>query len=721
MTSANTWPKWLSWLLASLVLFQIIVLCTAPIKDGDIFFHMVYGQTALEEKTLIADHSRYTWTPASNDNLYCNWFSQVFFYLLYSAGGFFALFAFKYVVALIFFGLLLHLAKLTGSLKNPIMWAIGIVGFSMSNHSGVVIKPEAFSFIGIMLFCYLWARIRLSSNQSSRLPYFYPVIMAIWVNSHGGFIFGATFLFLMWLGEQINIFFSPQEALPRGTRKHLFIACVLSAGALFVNPHGAEYLINIAQGLQGSSVEELRTVSDYRTAFSIEGHWMNLPSFLVIALALLALALRDPIRDKRINWAVILTNLFFTFLFCYMVRTAYFWGVVFSFMSLYLLKYTSSLPMPRAKWIRIGQIAAPVGFTLIFSLVLLYKKTYQPGGNHWFGYGMSIRNPQDEAEYIREHLSTFKLGNDYDSGAYLMWTLYPDQKHMIDQRYFPFKAWYAEYFNAMNGIGTKKFIDKMDCDIWCIGYISNKAIDWFRDSPEWELLFYGQSAVIFARHDLDLEPASPLGGKTIENIPALSWAGSLLTFAANIEDWEGALRIYHGFSGNFSGSKAATDARRFLEGSLFYRAHNFALAAERFTPLEGGSSFKDDGILSNSYLHTTADHWNKNELDTAFTYAQATVLVASKNLMAHYNYGVMAAFLEADGDSLKTVKGLPNWRKSLQIYVDHFDKVNNLPSQTLTLAHDVLGAGIKEKPQLIEPRKPDPEKIDYFKGLLEQL
>ncbi|MEM1159173.1 MAG: hypothetical protein AAGH72_13070 [Verrucomicrobiota bacterium] len=723
MSANGTWPKWLPWLLSGLVLLQIIVLCTSPIKDGDIFFHMVYGKTALEEKTLIADHSIYTWSPASNDTLYCNWFSQIFFYLCYTIGGFAPLFAFKYAIGLIFFGLLLHLAKLTRLLQSPMMWAIGIVCFSMAAPSGVVIKPEAFSFIAIMLFSYLWVRIRLSSGQNAcYLPYCYPLIMAIWVNSHGGFIFGATFLLVMWLGEQLNVFFCPKEALSPVMRKHLLIACIFSAAALLVNPHGIAYPINIASGLlDKSTVNDFKTISDYRTVFSSEANWMNLPSFFAIALALLTLTIRDSIQSRRYNWAVILTNLVFAGIFCYMLRTAYFWSAVLAMTSLYLLKDSSSLLRPNHKLFRYSLAVAPVVFALIFSVVLFYKKTVTPGENNWFGYGMSVRNPQEEAEYIKDRLSAFKLGNDYDSGAYLMWTLYPDQKHMIDQRYFPFKSWYAEYFRAFSGKDTQRFIDQMDCDIWCIGFNHIKAINWFRNSPEWETVFYGQSAAVFGRYDHGSEPAKPLGGKTIEEITILSRAVRLLSFSVNIEDWNGAFRIYEGMANRFPDTKALADARRLLEGTLFYRAHQFSLAAERLTPSESGSIFRDDGILRNAYLHTTVDLWKHNETDTAFIYAQAAVLIAPKDLMAHYNYGMIAAFVEINGLDLQTVNEMPDWKQSLRIYVDNFQQVSNLPVHTLTSARNTLHEKSINKPSLIEPRKPDPDKISYYQNLINQL
>ena len=59
----------------------------------------------------------------------------------------------------------------------------------------------------------------------------------------------------------------------------------------------------------------------------------------------------------------------------------------------------------------------------------------------WFGFGISYQNSVQEAEFIRNHLSNYFLGNDYDTGGYLLWALSPEQKIFIDPRYFPFKDW----------------------------------------------------------------------------------------------------------------------------------------------------------------------------------------------------------------------------------------------------------------------------------------
>jgi len=700
----------------------MIVLVTSPIKDGDLWWQMAYGEFILNEGTLLVDHAAFTWSPVDHTTVYCCWLAQLFFYFLYSVGGIASIFVIKYLSCLFFLGLTADIARRTNTLTHPVTWTIALVGMAMSNHSGIVLKPELFSFIAMILVTYVWVRIRLTTNRNSRLPYFLPLIMLVWVNSHGGVVFGAAFICLMWLGEEVNALFSPRRALPLGTRRHLFISTLLSGASLLATPYGISYPLNLARGfLGGTSVSNVKTVSDFQTAFSSQGNLLHLPDYLFASLIIFVPMVVISISKKRIDWSIIITAGFFALLYCYMLRTTYFWGAVFVASGILLLKNHARMLSPVNKVGRVVLISIPVMFGLTVSGVLLREKTKTPVLNRWFGYGMSMTNPVEEAQYIQKHLSTFKIGNDYDSGAYLMWALYPEQKHMIDPRYFPFQHWYAEYYNAFKGHNTQQFINKMNCDIWCVGFLHREAVDWFRKSPDWKPLFYGARAVVFGRRDLYFEDTGSLGGKELDNIRIPGRALDVLTFALNINDWESATRIYQGAKRNFPDNLAVNDARRVLEGIYAYNSRDYESAAEILKIPKGEAVFRSDGILLNSYLHLTVQKWNENKEAEAFTYAQAALLTARNDLIAHYNYGVAGAYLESSGITLQVAEGLPFWWESLQFFLNNYQKVGNVPGQTADVARNMLGSAIRSRPPLMEPGKPSEEKIEFYKSLLSDL
>ena len=75
-----------------------------PIMDGDLWFQMAYARQMLENRTLILDHTAFSWSPTDGSLIYCAWLMQFLLYGLYSLGGLPLFFVFRYVV----FGVFLH-------------------------------------------------------------------------------------------------------------------------------------------------------------------------------------------------------------------------------------------------------------------------------------------------------------------------------------------------------------------------------------------------------------------------------------------------------------------------------------------------------------------------------------------------------------------------------------------------------------------------------------
>ena len=73
---ARWWP---AILFAVLLLLIVGVRFAQPIEDGDIFWHMIYGSQMVEHGPLRVGHSLFSWTPASNEMIYCAWTGELLF------------------------------------------------------------------------------------------------------------------------------------------------------------------------------------------------------------------------------------------------------------------------------------------------------------------------------------------------------------------------------------------------------------------------------------------------------------------------------------------------------------------------------------------------------------------------------------------------------------------------------------------------------------------
>jgi tetratricopeptide (TPR) repeat protein len=167
-----------------------------------------------------------------------------------------------------------------------------------------------------------------------------------------------------------------------------------------------------------------------------------------------------------------------------------------------------------------------------------------------FGSKDNYLSPLEEAGFIKKHLSGIKMGNDYDSGAYLLWALYPETKIFIDARYYPYKDWYGDYIDFCSGKNVMSFLKKYPCDLWCLTY-NFPGLNYFIESPEWKLIYYGSSICLFARKDLPLPDYVSLKAKGLTSNLDISQAIKILHFSLKINDIDTAREIVHSMKGGF--------------------------------------------------------------------------------------------------------------------------------------------------------------------------
>lgn len=535
----STWNRLWPWLLGLLVLTTLGIRYAEPVRDGDLWWQMAYGRYLIENRTLVPDHTIFTWTPADNATIYCAWLSEMFLYLLHEAGGLTALFTFRYACLLIFVLVVVGRAYRLGVASHPLTWLICLLGVLMSQ-SAAFIKPEIFSFVLMTLTVLVWWYIKSSGEKAWSACYLFPILMVVWVNSHGGFIFGATFLCVMALGEALNVLLSPDLALPPKVRRHLLLSLLLSALTVLVTPYGWRYPAHLIPSLLRKRIGDFRVIEAYGSSLDRGASQFHYADYLVLAGLILLGLLLQGLRRRRLDWAVITTNLVLAALYGRYLRATYYLAPVFSLSAVHLLARGPAWLWPKGRVRAYG-----LGTAISLVCVLLgaragFDAVCRPYEARWFGFGISYQNPVEEAEFLRTHFSGRRLGNDYSSGGYLLWALWPETKVMIDPRQFPFREWIDQYGAFHAGRSVEGFLKAFPCEVWCIRYACRPLIWWFVHSPEWKVVFYGPSAVVFARKDLpDLED-KPRAGEGLGEIRNIDQAVQVLTFASMIHDWNTA-------------------------------------------------------------------------------------------------------------------------------------------------------------------------------------
>ncbi len=713
-----------SWSPAWTIALILIALATAaihyaePVRDGDLFFHLAYGRYFLEHHTLIPDHTAFSWSPTDGKNIYCAWIPEIFFYLAHQAGGYAPLFAFTYLCLLVFVAATLWMARRLGVLRHPLVGVILLLGLLMSD-SAAYNKPEIFSYVFLVVAVTLWALVKTAGERAWKLVYGFPVLMLLWVNSHGGYIFGVLFLALMFAGETVNRRFAPSQALPARVWKHLSYAMALSALAILVTPYGIRYPLHLLTVFSKDSPEDWGMVRAYLSIFDSRAQHLFYVPYFAIVIGLFALAAWGKPNLRRIDWALLLPNLGLAFVYTRYLRSTYYWAPVLAIGLLLLLsRRRGPLWAARPRW-----AAYAIGAVfLIGALALSTRATYQsicrPTGTRWCGFGVSYQNPVDEAEFIRTHFAGRRLGNDYGGGAYLLWKLYPKTKVMVDPRGFPYRSWISRYQALADAKDMPGFLKDFPAEVWCVNHSYERLTAWFLRQPDWKLAYYGPSSAVFARSDIPIPEMEDRSAESIARISNASQALFVFRFAMAISDWDTSSQILARMRSHFpcSHTRAMTESMEDLyAGTRAYYDENYPEAIRRLEKCRAGGAISDPNLLVNAYYRVIASSWSKHDERAAYASAQAALAVRPDDPIALYNAGVIGWYVEAQagpqggraagadatGLSLAPVAG--SWRDPLRRFLKVTENQPINPTLT-SVASKMLQGEYAERPSLVMPR-----------------
>jgi len=491
-------------------------------------------------------------------------------------------------------------------------------------------------------------------------------MLIIWVNTHGGFIFGVTFLCVLLAGEILNVFLSPKEKLDPTLRKHFFISLFGCAVVVFLTPYGWEYPLQLFNNLIIDSKEfknHAMTIMAYQSIFYPDAKHLHMVDYFLIACGILLFLLWQRVKSLQFDWTLILMLAVFCFLYARFLRTTYFFASVFAFSSIYLLSRSQGLLLTNHR--RVHEIFRVIIISLCFFIAV--RANYNTVCSPWFGFGINYCNPVKEAEFIGEHFSRLRLGNNYDAGAYLLWFLWPETKVFIDARYFPYKNWYMEYEYLSNRKNFDEFIRRYQCDAWCLTYdfphVSN-----FLKSPDWELVHYGPSACIFVSKSVEIPSGLRKVAESIDEVN-LFQAAKILNFALSIKDLGTACNIVDKMEARLMCPE---------QKSIIIEANNklgLALEAnERFedaiTYFDASLSVKYDCSETHYFLANVLAKLNR--IDDAVRHYEEALRIEPDYAMTHNNLGNALILLG------KIDEAITQYHKAIQIDPDYSDAKNNL-------------------------------------------
>ena len=694
----QSWPRWVPWVMGIWCVLVAAIYYAKPVDDGDLWWQMAYGHYMLENGTLIPDHTIYSWTPTQGSNIYCAWIGEIVLYCLYTLGGLPILFFLRYLVVAGFIVVCLLFAKRVGVHRHPLTWFMILLGLLMCR-VGSFIKPELFSLAFTLGATGLWFWIK-SKPHHAKLCYLFPVIMLVWVNTHGAFIFGAMLYFLIGAGEVSNVLLSRQRALPVPVLRHLLLALALSGCVLIITPYGIDYPLYLANRFtQWSGSRE--SIEAYQSVFSIPGRAMHLPEYLYLGSIILAGIL---ILAKPVDVAVLFVVFFFAFLYATFLRTTYFFAPILSLTALYYLSLAPRLRSPTRR----GGI-----FLLVLSLVLMLvvggranvERLTAPGRDSWIGFDYSYCDPVIEADFVKRYLLPQGIGNSYSAGGYLLWALRPDYKVMVDPRAFPYEQWLEGFFRFEQGRQFNSFFEKYPCSVFVVKHQLRELIEHFLNSPEWRIGFVGPTAAIFVRKEIVLpEGAASFGKDRFARLKNPLSAFYLLGLTIEIADFDSAQAIITTMMNDFRfvpfKSKVA-EFRSYYDAMRAVKNGEVEPAIRALEACRKGGVVWNDPVLINLYNRQTYTLTREGREAAALNYARRVLSLDPNDPHALLNAGALGWWMEEherenrhkeEDLSDTSLRGAASfsWRASLEKFLRLYGQGKGMPVATVEMVKKIL-------------------------------
>jgi hypothetical protein len=416
-------------LLVAVLFVAIFAMAVRPPTDTDTWWHLKSGQVMWETgRVLRADP--FSHTAAGEPWIDHGWLVQILLWPVYQALGLGGLALLLAAVVTAAMALVYRQCKgqpyvaalitLLAAIASSVIWAL---------------RPQIISFLLAALVAYILDRYRRTGN--TRLLWLLPVLVAVWVNCHGGFVIAFILMGCYLVGEGLNRITSPSA--DRAALAPLVAAALASIPAVLLNPNTIKM---IPYAFQTVSIGPLQ---DYIQEWAAPD-FHNLQFHPFIWLLLLTLAAMGLSRQCA-GWIDLALVGVFGYMGLLSARNVALFALVAApVLARHSVMAVDDLALkPRLSWLGALTHTQPPprpsrALALLNMLLLILVLAgaglkvgldlTRLGDPDVWGHGL----PVEAAEYLREHEHPGKMFNTYNWGGYLIWSLHPQVPVFVDGR-----------------------------------------------------------------------------------------------------------------------------------------------------------------------------------------------------------------------------------------------------------------------------------------------
>ena len=403
----------LGFLVTLLLLSWIFLL--AREADPDLFARVAVGRLIQVHGEVVA-HDPFAYTLTKPVWIDHEWLSGVVFHALSQAGGDGALLLFKLVICALSIWLLFK-ARLSDSQEGAAAVPALLLMAATSAHIWTsTVRSQVFTYLFVPFFLYAFVRHAREGKRWVLIPL--PLIMAFWVQAHGGFVVGLGFLSIFVLER------TWRSAHPIWPVWASFLGCL---AASWLSPYAGtsfwRYILE-AVSMDRPGVTEW----DALPLFSLGA---LAPHLFVLLIGVGIVRARGAAGVDRFAWVLLLLSLYFGYrhqrLVAILMMVSY---VFFSDLMARALgaARTSATPWYRtslsrgfglAQWLAVHALVVACSLNLLSSGLALEYRPY----------------PVAALEWLWSHRPGGKLLVGFNQGSYALWRLYPRFLVSLDGRY----------------------------------------------------------------------------------------------------------------------------------------------------------------------------------------------------------------------------------------------------------------------------------------------
>ncbi len=283
----------LRWALVACVLTYALYALSENTVDVDLWGHVIFGQRMLTLGA-VERAEPFSWSAVGHTWVNHEVLAELALGAAHRAGGGGGILLLKLAVGLATFLAALGLAlSRTEKALRPIIWGVGALALHPLGF-GFAARPQIFTALALVA---LLALLRLATARALRWALLIPLLLVVWVNTHGGALAGLVLLCAAAAAELIALWGLPRrlfhlEARPATLAVGLCGIVVLGGVALTVNPWGLQLPLWLIESVSWSRPE----VQEWNPAsLGVE----NLPFFILLAASVVALLVT---RHPRAAW-----------------------------------------------------------------------------------------------------------------------------------------------------------------------------------------------------------------------------------------------------------------------------------------------------------------------------------------------------------------------------------------------------------------------------------